>query len=189
MQTKEKAWENENIVSTLKRGGIVVMPTDTIYGMVGDAKDPAVVEKIYKIRNRDIKKPCIVLIGDTSELKDFSIDLTIEQKNKLLDFWPGPVSVIFDCLDEKFAYLHRGTNTLAFRLPIQSGLQDLLKKTGPLIAPSANKEKFPESESIEDARNYFGNTVDLYLDAGAITSKASRVIKLNKDNSINILRE
>ncbi len=185
-------WKDGNLIEVLQNGGIVVMPTDTIYGIVGRAEDRNVVEKIYEIRKRTPEKPCIVLIGNTEELDKFSIKLSDEQKAKLQKFWyeeNRPISVVLDCLEEKFAYLHRGTNSLAFRLPASQELRDLLLKTGPLIAPSANLEKFPASENIEDARKYFGDQVDLYVDGGLITSKASRVIKLHKDGTESILRE
>jgi L-threonylcarbamoyladenylate synthase len=137
------------------------------------------------------------LIGDAEELEKFSIILTEKQKNKIKEFWSfdpaqdfqsDPTSIVLDCIDPSLEYLHRGTNTLAFRLPAQAGLRELLLKTGPLIAPSANLEAEPSSETIEDAKKYFGEAVDLYIDGGTIKSKASKLIKLHKDGSVDILR-
>lgn len=190
-------WSKENLIKVLTKNGVVVMPTDTLYGIVGRAESPVAVERIYKIRKRDKNKPCIILIGDIKELKKFSIILSQEQKNKLKEYWsldsvknkPRATSVVLDCSDEKFAYLHRGTKTLAFRLPYPRALRDLLRKTGPLIAPSANTEKFPASENITDAKKYFGDAVDLYVDGGSLISKASRIVKLNKDGSVAVIRE
>lgn len=191
-----KVWNNKNINEVLTHGGVVVMPTDTIYGMVTKALNKESVERIYTIRKRAPEKPCIILIGDMSELEKFSIDLTEEQKNKLKDYWSvdgldglRPTSIIFDCTEDKFEYLHRGTKTLAFRFPAIKELRELLLETGPLIAPSANTEKFPASENIDEAKNYFGDSVDLYVDGGLITSRASRVIRLNKDGSMIVIRE
>lgn len=199
MQTKENVWNNENVIKILKNNGVVVMPTDTIYGMVGKADNESVVNRIYAIRKRDPKKPCIVLIGDISELKKFSIILNEEQENKIKKLWPisamtdighqRATSIILDCPDEKFSYLHRGTNTLAFRLPSPEAFRNMLLKTGPLIAPSANLETFPPSETIEDAKKHFGDSVDLYVDGGLLIGKASRLIKLHKDGTVSILRE
>jgi len=104
-------------------------------------------------------------------------------------YWPGPVSIVFNCLDDKFTYLHRGTKTLAFRLPAQAGLRKLLLKTGPLIAPSANKETFPPHETAEGAKKYFGDSIDLYIDGGEIKGKASKVIRLHNNGSVTVLRE
>ena len=185
-------WDNKNILEVLKKNGVVVMPTDTLYGIVGRANNFATVERIYNARKRNPEKPCIILIGDISELEKFSIYLLKEEKEILEQYWfsvSEPVSVVLDCLNEKFAYLHRGTNTLAFRLPAQKELQNLLKQTGPLIAPSANPEGLSPAQTIDEAKKYFGDEVDLYIDGGEIKGKASKVIKLHKDGTIEIIRK
>ena len=86
-------------------------------------------------------------------------------------------------------YLHRGTRSLAFRVPEKEDLRELLKSTGPLVAPSANPEGLPQSQNIQEARGYFGYTVDYYVDGGEITSKASKIIQLHKDGTVTILRQ
>ncbi len=182
-------WDNQKLSDILKTGGVVVMPTDTLYGIVGSALNQSTVENIYQIRQRRPDKPCIILIGDISEIEKFSISLTEKQKEELEKYWPGPVSVVLDCREEAFSYLHRGTNTLAFRLPENKELRDLLLQTGPLIAPSANTEGGVPAKNIKEARDYFGDSVDLYVDGGDISGKASKVIKLGKDGSIVVLRE
>lgn len=189
-------WDNKELAETLISDGVAVMPTDTIYGMVGRALSETVVNRIYEIRERAPEKPCIILIGDMGELVKFSVNISEEQKAGLLKYWSQDfdtegergVSIVLDCLDDNFKYLHRDTRTLAFRLPRKKELRDLLLKTGPLIAPSANIEKFPASESIEDAKKYFGDKVDLYIDAGPVISKPSKVIRLHTDGSATILR-
>lgn len=181
-------WDNEDLARTLCEGGVAVMPTDTIYGMVGKALDSKVVNRIYEIRSRAPDKPCIILISAMAEMGNFGIKLTEEQKN-IFEKYEEPTSIVVDCDNPDFEYLHRGTKTLAFRVPRVKELIDLLSKTGPLIAPSANIEKFPASESIEDAHKYFGDKVDLYVDAGPIVSKASKIIRLHPDGSTTILRE
>jgi len=194
----ENIWNDKNLIKVLQEDGVVIMPTDTIYGMVGRAQEEFVVNRIYAIRKRNPTKPCIILIGEIEELEKFSVILTTEQKNKLEEYWsfgpiqdlqPGPTSVVLDCPDPSLEYLHRGTNTLAFRLPAQKTLRDLLLETGPLIAPSANLEGEPISENIMAAKKYFGNQVDLYVDGGEIFGKASKIIKLNKDGTVVIIRD
>jgi L-threonylcarbamoyladenylate synthase len=185
-------WDDRNLMEILSKGGVAVMPTDTLYGVVGQAENIATVERIYKVRKRASEKPCIVLIGNLSDLEKFSITVSEEQKIALNKYWlgglAGPVSIVLNCLDEKFSYLHRGTKTLAFRLPAQTGLQNLLKKTGPLIAPSANPEGLPPAQTIAEAKNYFGDLVDLYIDGGSLAGQASKVIKLHKNGLVDILR-
>lgn len=186
---------NKNLINVLKGNGVVIMPTDTIYGIVGSALNVSAVNRIYELRKRAPEKPCIILIGDISELGKFSIVLSDAQKNKIKEF-TNATSFILDlpageagCSEEKFAYLHRGTKTLAFRLPLQKELRDLLIKTSPLIAPSANTEGLPPAQNIAEAKKYFSDGVDLYIDGGEIKGKASRIIKLHKDGTIDILRK
>ena len=199
MQLSQSIGNDEKLIEILKGNGVAVMPTDTIYGLVGKALDENVVNRIYKIRKRNPEKPCIILIGEIDELNKFSIALSAEQKEKLKEFWSisamadidpvEPVSIILDCPDEKFSYLHRGTKTLAFRIPQPEDLRNLLLQMGPLIAPSANLEGLLPAQSIFEAKKYFGNLVDLYVDGGDIIGKASKIVKLNKNGTVTIIRE
>ncbi len=197
-------WNNPKLTDTFQQGRIAVMPTDTIYGLVCSALNREAVEKIYQLRRRAPEKPCIILIGDIAELEKFSIKLSREEKNKLKKYWsalspaspnrgesldgPGPVSIILDCLDDKFSYLHCGTKGLAFRIPQEPDLRNLLIRTGPLIAPSANTEGMPPAKNIAEARTYFGDAVDLYLDGGEIISQPSKVVEFCRDGSVKTIR-
>lgn len=168
------------------------MPTDTIYGIVGRADNEDTVNRIYDIKKRRPDKPCIILISAISELEKFSVSLSQGQKEKLEKYWMQnslPVSIILDCLDDKFSYLHRTTETLAFRIPVQLELRNLLIETGPLIAPSANPEGRLPAKNIIEAKEYFGDSVDMYVDGGEIHGKPSKLIKLHKDGTISIIRE
>ena len=189
MQSFEDMWAGEEIRKVLKENGVAVMPTDTIYGIVGKALNKDTVLRIYDIKKRAPEKPFIILIGNITKLEKFFVYLPLEQKEILLKYWPGPVSIILDCEDEEFSYLHRGTKTLAFRMPKSDSLQSLLMEVGPLVAPSANPEGLPPAENIEEAKKYFGDEIDYYMDIGRLVGKPSKLIRLNKDNTIDILRE
>ena len=182
-------WNDKNLITVLKNGGVAVMPTDTIYGIVGKAFSEPTVSRIYTIRKRSPEKPCIILIGDEGELKNFSIILSEKQKQVLQNYWPGPVSIILDCVDDSLKYLHRGTSTLAFRLPSSLSLRELLVQVGPLIAPSANPEGILPTQNIDQAKKYFGDSVDFSLDGDTLSGKVSKLIKLHKDGSVVVLRE
>lgn len=180
---------NQIIIGLIKEGKIGVMPTDTIYGIVGSALNPRTVQDIYLIRDRDSSKPMIILISSLEDLKKFNIFLSPEQKEYLQKIWPNPVSVILPCSDQVFVYLHRNKNSLAFRLPKNEDLLKVLKETGPLVAPSANPEKQKPAEDIEEAKKYFGDKISFYLDGGKIQSKPSTVLQLYEDGSHIVLRK
>lgn len=177
-----------SIVKILSRGGIGIIPTDTVYGMVGSALFPGAVERIYRIKRRDAKKPFIILISNKKELASFGIKLD-KKTEKTLDFiWPGRVSVILPCLEEEFEYLHRGRKSLAFRVPKDKRLLELIRKTGPLAAPSANFSGEEPVKDISEAKRSFGKLLDFYLDGGKIEREPSSIIAI-KDGKIRVVRK
>lgn len=173
----------KEIGEDIKKGRIGVIPTDTIYGIVCSALKKKSVEKLYKIRKRDSKKPMIVLISSLKDLNLFDVKITKSITNK---YWPGKVSIIVPV--KKFEYLHRGKNSLAFRLPDNKALIKLIKISGPIVAPSANTEGNKPAETIEEAREYFKDKIDFYVDCGKLKSKPSKIISL-LNNNIEIIRK
>lgn len=179
---------NKNIIKTLKKGGVGVLPTDTIYGVVGSVLNKKTIERIYQLKKRDLKKPMVIIISGIRDLKIFDIKVDKKFKKKLKKFWPDKVSIILPCHSEQFTYLHRGLESLAFRAPDLKWLRKILKKTGPLVATSANLEGEPPAETIKQAEEYFGDNVDFYVDIGRIDKQASTLIEI-KDSNVEIKRE
>lgn len=171
----------------LKEGLVGVIPTDTIYGLLGSALNKKAVEKIYKLKKRNSQKPMIVLIASQDDLKKFEVKINSWQKSVLEKYWPGKISFILKCPSQKFSYLHCKTNTLAFRMSAKKELLKLLSIAGPLVAPSANWEGFKPATSISQARRYFDKKV-FYLNAGKINKKPSTLIDLT-ENKLKVLRE
>ena len=164
----------KKIIEILKNDGIGVMPTDTIYGLVGSAFSRVAINRIYKIKKRNKNKKLIVLISSVNDLKKFKIKINKEQAKILKKFWPGKVSIIIE--------------DMAFRLPAKKSLIKILEKTGPLVAPSANPEGLKPAENIKQAKDYFENRMDFYLSGGTLKSKPSTLIKINKNGEIEVLR-
>ncbi len=179
---------DKNLIQIIKSGGVGILPTDTLYGLVCRAQDKKAVERLYKIRKRNPKKPCIILISKISDLKLFGIKLKDSEKKFLEKYWPGEVSVVLECKEKKFQYLHRGTKTLAFRLPKKESLRKIISKTGPFLAPSANPEGMIPALTITEAKKYFGDEVDFYVNVGKLNKKASTLVKI-KDGEVEVLRQ
>lgn len=172
----------------VKKGKVAVVPTDTIYGIVASAFDKNAVERVYKLRARDKKKPCIILIRSEKDLKKFSISLNQDQKKFLKKVWPGKVSVVFPCKNKSLSYLHRGKKTLAFRAPKPLWLRRFLRLSGPVIAPSANPQAKPPAKNIKEARRYFGSAVDIFVSGGGSRlGKPSSVVAI-KNGEVVVLR-
>lgn len=176
-----------NLANKLKAGSIAVIPTDTQYGIVTSAFNQNSVEKVYQLRKRSPEKPMIILISDLTDLEKFDIDLSEELIAKIKTLWPNPLSIIFP-KENGFEYLHRGKKSLAFRIPKLNWLQDLLKISGPLVAPSANFEGELPATNIAEAQNYFGDQIDFYIDNGVQNNPPSTVIRFI-DQKIEIIRQ
>ncbi len=178
----------KKFVEILKNGGVGVIPTDTIYGLVGSALKEDTVERITKLKKRADNKAYIVLIGSIKDLNIFGIRLPEATKEFLEKVWPGKVSVeLFSDLPE-FKYLRNPDNTNAFRMPDNRELLELLKETGPLVAPSANISFKQPAKNIEEAKEYFGDQVDFYEDGGELDSAPSTLVRIVGDK-VEVLRE
>jgi L-threonylcarbamoyladenylate synthase len=184
---RHSGWDYKKAAKLLSEGAIGVIPTDTIYGICTSALNKKAVEKVYKLRKRNPKKPCIILISQLADLKKFKIKLNKFQKNILDKIWPGRISVILPCNSSEFFYLHRGTKTLAFRLPQNRLILEILKISGPLIAPSANFEGEKPAKTVNEAKKYFKNQI-FYLNRGKLKNKPSTLIDLTSNN-IKIIRK
>ena len=169
-----KDLKKKNIVEILKNDGVGVMPTDTIYGLVGRASSKKAIARIYKIKNRDKKKKLIVLISSVNDLNGFKVKINEHQAKILEKFWPGKVSIII--------------NNTAFRMPAKKSLLEILRETGPLVAPSANREGLTPAENIKQAKKYFGDEIDFYLSGGTLKREPSVLMKLNKRGEVKIIR-
>lgn len=185
MQEDKK--HEEKAVKTLRNGGVVVMPSDTIYGIFCRAELPAVVERIRDIKNRDDDQAFIVLCARTDQIAE----LFDVQKNTLQladQYWPGPVSIILNP-KRKRADIQGKHEGIAFRIPADADLRRLLEQTGPLVAPSANPKGLEPARNVEEARAYFGDQVDLYVDGGTVENvQPSKVIKIHPDGTEEIFR-
>ncbi len=187
---KEKIVISKNIFDTerfLKDGKPVVIKTETLYGILGNALNKNTVEYIYKIKGRKTNKPFIILISSINDLKKFGIAPN-EIERRLLSL--RGLTVVLDINNPEFRYLHRGTNSLAFRIPAKENLQELLRRLDfPLVAPSCNPEGKEPAKNINEAIKYFGEKIPIYIDEGKnLNTKPSTIVKI-KDNQVNILRE
>jgi L-threonylcarbamoyladenylate synthase len=179
------------LTSTIKyliNGNIGIIPTDTIYGVAASAWSKKAVKRAYKIMNRNPKKPFIILISSIMDLALFNIKIDNASQNILKNIWPGKISVVLPVPAKKFQYLHRGTKTLAFRVPKKNSLVDLLKKTGPLISTSANPEGKNPAQTIANAKKYFGDKIDFYLNEGKMKSLPSTLVEI-KNGRMSIIRQ
>lgn len=166
----------DEALQSIWEGGIGIIPTDTLYGLVGSARLPEAVERIYAIKGRDENKPLIILIGSLDDLAYFKTEQSAGVREFLEENWPAPLSVILSVPDGMHGHLHPLRGTLAFRMPRDPELLAFLRSTGPLVAPSANPQGMTPARTIDEAQNYFGGTIDFYVDGGRLEGLPSTII-------------
>lgn len=174
----------EQITTTLKSGGIVVIRTDTIYGIIARAADKDAVEKVYAVKQRELTKQCIVLIANAS-----SVPAHTELIRHYSETEKIPTSVVVPASDEP-EWIIRGGDSVAYRIVRNELLRQVIEQVGPVIAPSANPESKPPAKNITEAKKYFGADVDLYVDGGEVprTVHASQIIRVKPDGTLDHLR-
>lgn len=167
-----------SLAAYIRNGAIGVIETDTLYGLVGSAFYPDVVNRIFQVKGRNTKKPLIILVSDVEQIAYFGVDLSKDVLRALRTYWPGKYSVVLKTKEcKRFDHLTRGTGTLCFRMPDRADLFELIDLSGPIVAPSANKEGDPPAKTIEEAFDYFGDEVDFYCDGGFVDREPSIIVE------------
>jgi L-threonylcarbamoyladenylate synthase len=164
------------IAGIIRGGGVVAIPTDTLYGLAADPFNLTAVERLFAIKRRAPSKPISLLISDRPMLETLVSDLSPEAKRLIDTFWPGPLTLIFKNIPFKNIptlpdRLTAGTGTVAVRLPQSVFLRRLIERVGhPITATSANRSGGPDSLSAEEVLATLGGEVDRIIDGGVARS-------------------
>lgn len=170
----------QKCVDCLKKGKVVIIPTDTVYGFSGIVDDEnSTDKKIRTIKGREESKPFIQLIGNPDDIKKFTDD---EIPDKILKLWPGPLTVIVNNKISK--------TTTAFRCPDEKWLLEILRQIEkPVYSTSVNRSGTPVLEKINDIKKEFSDEVSLIIDDGdRIGGVASTIVSV-ADGNVKVIRE
>lgn len=178
----------EKLVDILKNGGIAVIPTDTVYGIVCDALDEEAVDKIYQLKKRSYSKPMIVLMSDMDMVKKYTKSLSKLEKKLFDTFAPGPLTVLVKKADSIPGVVNSNLPDLGVRIPDDKDLQLLISKLGhPIVATSANVSSSETITRINMLEDSIKDNVDYIYNGGSIYRGASTIVR-EKDNMVEILR-
>lgn len=161
--------ELEEACRILQKGGLVAFPTETVYGLGGDAMHPEASAKIYAAKGRPSDNPLIVHIADMDALEDIAQSVP-EAAVKLADhFWPGPLTMIFPKKEAVPKSTTGGLETVAVRMPSHPVARALIRESGVYIAaPSANTSGRPSPTKAEHVKEDLDGRIDMILDGGAV---------------------
>ncbi|MGH3387748.1 MAG: L-threonylcarbamoyladenylate synthase [Actinomadura sp.] len=165
--------------SAVRRGELVVLPTDTVYGIGSDAFTPAAVTSLLEAKGRGRDMPPPVLVGTVRAASALMEDLGLHGQDLIDEFWPGALTIVCRANPNLAWDLGDTKGTVAVRMPLHDVTLQLLKETGPLAVSSANLSGAPAARDIADAEAQLGDTVSVYLDAGpAGEGEASSIVDL-----------
>lgn len=155
------------------RGALVVLPTDTVYGIAADAFNPAAVAGLLAAKGRGRQSPPPVLVGSSATLAALAETVTPEMTKLAEAFWPGGLTIVAPSRATLEWDLGDTNGTVAIRMPNHPLALELLAETGPLAVSSENKTGEPAALTAAEANAQLGESVEVYLDGGAASDDRS----------------
>ncbi|TDD85626.1 L-threonylcarbamoyladenylate synthase [Actinomadura rubrisoli] len=152
--------------SAVRRGELIVLPTDTVYGVGADAFMPPAVTTLLEAKGRGREMPPPVLVGSVRAATALVDDLGTYGQDLIDEFWPGALTLVCRANPNLMWDLGETKGTVALRMPMHDLAVELLKETGPLAVSSANLSGQPPARTAADAEKMLGDSVSVYLDGG-----------------------
>lgn len=174
----------------IKSGGLAAVPTETVYGLAGNALDEEAVRKIYDVKGRPEIKPLSVMVHDAGAMERYCENVPQQAHVLARRFWPGPLTVVLDAKPAIPEIVRAGGKTVGLRCPASEKTLELLKMADvPLAAPSANPSGEPSPKSAQDVLKYFDGKIDCVIDGGVCSlGRESTIIDMSR-TPYRILRE
>jgi len=154
-------------IERIRSGGVVAIPTETVYGLAADAFNPLAVARIFEIKKRPFFDPLIVHIADAAHIHRVATNIPGAAQKLMNEFWPGPLTLVLPKTTTVPDIVTSGLPTVAVRVPDHILARHLIKEAGtPLAAPSANLFGRVSPTTAQHVREQLGDSVDLILDGG-----------------------
>ena len=156
----------ERMRRVLGENGLIALPTESFYGLAVDPFNEQALEKLWQVKGRSKGKPVLVLTGEGSQLNPFVRNIPPAATVLMNAFWPGPLTIVFPAARGLSDAVTAGTRSVGIRFSAWQPLCELLQRVGPLTGTSANREGMPPPTTAKEVRHYFGDALDLIVDAG-----------------------
>lgn len=177
-------------VDALKRGEVIVFPTETLYGLGADGLDHFAVDKVFLLKGRNPDKPLPLLVADQEMLATVVKEIPPNARRLMLAFWPGPLTLVLPARRDIPKPLIGENGGVGVRISSLAVATQLVRAVGrPLTATSANPSGEKAARTIAEAHNYFRRRVTVYVNGGALNSKTGSTVVEVKSQFIKIIRE
>lgn len=181
MKTRRLTTQIGEAADILRRGGLVAVPTETVYGLAGNGLDPEVIREIYEVKGRPAVKPISLMVPGSAAISRLCREVPPAALRLAERFWPGPLTLVLKAEENIPEILRAGGLTVGLRCPRQEQTLELLKKLDfPLGVPSANPSGKPSPVTAEEVLGYFDGKIDAVIDGGACAlGQASTVLDMS----------
>lgn len=183
--------ELEEVIEVLKNDGIIIFPTDTVYGIGGNCFSEKAIRKIFKDKSRPEQKPINVLTNNIEKIQKVAKNISKKEKEIINKYMPGAVTIILDKKEEVPNILTAGLDTIGVRIPNNKIALEILRKfENPLATTSVNISGDLPGLEIQDFIEEFKDKVDIIIDGGkSKIGIASTIVRVDKNSKINVLRK
>lgn len=178
----------DEAVNAVSRGGLVVLPTDTVYGIGADAFDADAVAALLAAKGRGRQMPPPVLVPDARTLDGLATEVPDDARRLVEELWPGGLTIILKAQPSLAWDLGETHGTVALRMPDHEAALALLRRTGPLAVSSANRTGSPAALDADDARAQLGDAVVVYLDGGPVPGGVASTIVDATSGTLRVVR-
>lgn len=175
--------------TTIARSGVVVLPTDTLYGIGADAFDPAACARVFAAKARPRSMPLPVLVRSPKQLVGLVGEVDPRAERLMAAYWPGALTLVVRALPDLAWDLGESAGSVAVRMPDDEVALALIAAVGPLAVTSANRSGQPPATTVPDALAQLGGDVDVYLDAGPRGEGVASTIVDLTGPEVRILRD
>ena len=177
-------------VAVLTGGGVVAFPTETYYGLAVDPLNPLALNHLFSLKQRDISKPILTLVDDRASLSFLAQDIPIIYEPLMKEFWPGPLTLIFQARLNLPTLLTAGTSTIGVRHSSHPFARQLLRAFGrPLTATSANISGYAAAVDAYEVKTQFGSKIDVVFDGGRTPGTVGSTIIGLEGDRLKLIRE
>lgn len=179
-----------DVASVIERGGVILYPTDTIYGLGCDAFKKKAVERIFQIKKRSPLNPALVLAGSNSMVEELVADISDSAANLMKHFWPGPLTIVFRARKGIHPLLVSRTGKIGIRIPDNNFCLKLLARSQtPIVSTSANISGGKTITMVDTLKIVFERKVDLFIDAGDLGSAIPSTVVDVSGEKLVVVRE
>ena len=172
------------------QGGLVAVPTETVYGLAANGLDTAAVERLYAVKGRPAVKPLSLMVGAPEDMDRYCLEISPLARRLAAQYWPGPLTLVMTARKVVPELVRAGGATVGLRCPDHPATLELLRRAAlPLAAPSANPSGQPSPRTAEEVLSWFDGRIEAVIDGGACALGIESTVLDLSGPEMKILRE